>query len=778
MLNVLLLPTSQEIWRRPSPSSSPASKPKHPRTLFDILCSWCERYADYCDGIILAEREKIYRRDAKRLAIIDTTDKMLNALSYKEWRAAAIHLDKLEGNEEWKHDPATSDYDLAVIDAAIDDYEKMRQRGNADEMIQFLRNSLNRDLGGLDNPRLYRHSYHGTKRHIQTYLDAAVRLIEAAVQAARTLPPERVDFATSYYMVSARQNFGRTALFLSGGGTFGMCHIGVAKTLYDAGLLPRVITGASAGSIVAAVLCTTHDDRIPALLESFHEGNLDVFDSSKNPTGWIAHIARLCRGKGWTDPSYLVGVMRDMLGDLTFQEAYNRTRRVLNICISPACLRDIPAVLNYVNSPDMMIWSAVAASCAVPGVFEASEPQVKTGPNGETKPWRDDGAMCIDGSVENDVPLERVAYECGVSHFIVSQVNPHVSPFIERDYRRPGEEHPPREPVDRWYSKILPRLSVAQQLAGEEVVTRLKMVNQISYELCRSVLDITAMMEAVVTQKYTGHITITPEMAISDYFRLLSNPDPDFMKRACLAGERATWPKLHRIRDRVAIELALDDAVTEILNLAAFGQAKAVSCHECAATNEKEHRYHSRRLSGGHIERKRLFNFLQPMTKAEQAIVDDEEGHSDATNNTISSQSQTTRPQIQRPPLDRRSNSHEGSMTAEHRPQFRMTPALQHPGNFQKNSIGIDLSVPLSPAPSDENLAALRPDVAWGDPGTVSLLLEPLVDGVVGREDSCTDSDLDDGLYLRTKPSKSNITKVAAIAITTISNPTKTELTD
>lgn len=51
------------------------------------------------------------------------------------------------------------------------------------------------------------------------------------------------------FLREARHAFGRTALVLSGGGSFGAYHLGVVKSLLDAGLLPRVISGSSAGSI-------------------------------------------------------------------------------------------------------------------------------------------------------------------------------------------------------------------------------------------------------------------------------------------------------------------------------------------------------------------------------------------------------------------------------------------------------------------------------------------------------------------------------------------------
>ena len=65
---------------------------------------------------------------------------------------------------------------------------------------------------------------------------------------------------------SFNRNFGQSALCLSGGGSFGYYHFGVLKAFLDAGLLPRVITGTSAGGLVAALCATRTDHELSQLL--------------------------------------------------------------------------------------------------------------------------------------------------------------------------------------------------------------------------------------------------------------------------------------------------------------------------------------------------------------------------------------------------------------------------------------------------------------------------------------------------------------------------------
>lgn len=65
--------------------------------------------------------------------------------------------------------------------------------------------------------------------------------------------------------------------------------------------------------------------------------------------------------------------LRLLLGDLTFQEAFERTGRVLNVVVCAADTNEPPRVLNYLTAPDAVIWSAVAASSAFPGLFQPTD---------------------------------------------------------------------------------------------------------------------------------------------------------------------------------------------------------------------------------------------------------------------------------------------------------------------------------------------------------------------------------------------------------------------
>lgn len=124
------------------------------------------------------------------------------------------------------------------------------------------------------------------------------------------------------------------------------CSFGVIKAFLDADLLPRVVTGTSAGGLVAALLCTRTDaelkellvpelaDRITACGDAFM-----VWFKRWRETGarfssieWAKKASphRAIRAE-------LTGqAMFFTYGSLTFKEAYQRTGRAMNVSVVPS----------------------------------------------------------------------------------------------------------------------------------------------------------------------------------------------------------------------------------------------------------------------------------------------------------------------------------------------------------------------------------------------------------------------------------------------------------
>ena len=167
-----------------------------------------------------------------------------------------------------------------------------------------------------------------------------------------------------------RHAFGRSALLLSGGATLGLYHAGVLKALHDNDLLPRVISGSSVGSIIVAMLGTRTDKEIEQmLLPGSTEITLNFFPP--NASSVKRKVKRFLQSGVLMDIGILRECVKANVRHLTFQEAYDRSGRIINIVVSPSTgsgNQDTSRLLNYLTAPNVLVWSAALASCAIPGV--------------------------------------------------------------------------------------------------------------------------------------------------------------------------------------------------------------------------------------------------------------------------------------------------------------------------------------------------------------------------------------------------------------------------
>ncbi|KAF3922540.1 hypothetical protein ABW21_db0203840 [Orbilia brochopaga] len=566
-----------------SPSSSP------PKSILNPLLNLVKRPGDAIRNFALDEAGK------QRLVL---QARLKNAKTHAEWIESATLLDELDGNNQWKSEPNSSEYDANQVKARLDQLEDARISGDIGRMLFLVRTTLTRHLGGMGNVELYRHSYTGTKYLIESYIETALATLDALTNAPPSSDPQLSPKKILESLVATRQSFGRTALLLSGGATFGMTHIGVLKSLWEVDLLPRIISGASAGAIVASVLCVRTDNEIPHTLENFPYGELDVFDRGTEPEGIFARVSRMLKIGAWIDIENLTRVMRSLLGDITFQEAYNRTRRILNICVSPASVYELPQLLNYLTAPNVLVWSAVAASCSLPVLFTAVSLLAKNPKTGLAEPWNASPQKWIDGSVDNDLPMTRLAEMFNVNHFIVSQVNPHVVPFLEKEPTHPVNSQSSGNQVntyESWKSTIV-------SLAMGEALHRINVLAEMG-------VFTTSLTKAksILSQKYAGDITIFPEVPVADLQKLIRNPTPEFMIEASLRGEKATWPRLSRIKNCCAIELALDRCIHQLRTKVVFSGSLSdirLSTNE-ANRNEKNNDFSSLQSRTPNTSRKR-----------------------------------------------------------------------------------------------------------------------------------------------------------------------------
>jgi predicted acylesterase/phospholipase RssA len=393
---------------------------------------------------------------------------------------------------------------------------------------------LSRHVGGIGHPALFQTSLVGTKLLIEAYVAEMDRCLHAIAAGA---PPaasgKGITLATRIeYFASLRKVFGRSALLLSGGATLGMYHLGVVKCLHENGMLPRIFSGSSAGSIVAALVCTRTDEELPRV---FDPANINMEAIERRGEGTLKRrLSRLRRTGFFFDISVLQECIRANSGDVTFLEAYNRTRRVLNVTVSSASNYELPRLLNYLTAPDVLIWSAVSASSAIPGLYAPVPLMAKTR-NGTIAPWNPAGTQWVDGSVEGDLPMARLAEQFNVNHCIVSQVNPHVVPFLHARARLGSSGGVGGGGGGR--RTLLGRLAY---LATSEVQHRLGQLFELGI-FPRSLSRLVFVTRSLLAQSYTGDITIVPNIGYDEYLKLMTNPVAPEVRVNIRKAEHATW---------------------------------------------------------------------------------------------------------------------------------------------------------------------------------------------------------------------------------------------
>jgi NTE family protein len=182
-------------------------------------------------------------------------DRALEAAdSYRDWLQIANELDVHQGLDEWREDETSDHYDWRLIRSRLRQVRQMRANPEQGAKLRHhLRQGLHWNLGNLGNPVLYGVSRVGTKMLVHDYVN---EIAETLVELAHRDDPAFPADAKLRFFEELSQSFGRSALMLSGGATLGLFHVGVVKSLYLEGLLPEVISGSSAGSIVAATVAS------------------------------------------------------------------------------------------------------------------------------------------------------------------------------------------------------------------------------------------------------------------------------------------------------------------------------------------------------------------------------------------------------------------------------------------------------------------------------------------------------------------------------------------
>ncbi|KAE9980321.1 hypothetical protein EG328_011827 [Venturia inaequalis] len=483
---------------------------------------------------------------------------------FEEWEASAYQLDEVSGLDLWRQNPTSKHYDYRLIYERLQAVIDAREDDDVLGLVSLLRSGLVRNLGNITAPRLFNRAYAGTKLLIEDYVTQVALAVEY-ITGYPVSPSNRgglTNQAKLDVLHDTRQAFGRSALVLQGGSIFGLTHLGVVKALHLRGLLPRIIAGTATGALIAALVGVHTEDELLDFLTS--DGiDLSAFANKRKKSDaegatngynweddtWFAttmrRAKRLIKDGHLLDIGVLEQCVRANVGDLTFAEAYSKTKRVLNITVSSTS-GGVPNLLNYLTAPNVLIWSAALASNSTSNLYSSVSLQCKD-EFGNLVPWAPAQETTFRSwthttYTERDSPLTRIAELFNVNHFIVSQARPYIAPFLSSDLHHPN----PRQ--DSSWSLSIPMI----RLVAMEVQHRLLQLDSLgllSPGIRRFLLD----------ENIPGaSLTLLPELTTKDFVRLLENPTKESVDYWIRRGERSVWPAVGALKVRCVIEVELD----------------------------------------------------------------------------------------------------------------------------------------------------------------------------------------------------------------------------
>ncbi|XP_076884605.1 triacylglycerol lipase SDP1-like [Bidens hawaiensis] len=514
--------------------AAPVISTLHPRNpqgillLVTLIAFLLNRYTNVKTKAKLAYRRKFWRNMTRA------------ALTYEEWAHAAKMLDK-ESPKLNEHDL----YDEELVRNKLQELRQRREECSLRDIVFYMRADLIRNLGNMCNPELHK-GRHQVPKLIKEYIDEVSTQLRMVCDSDsdELILEEKLAF-----MHETRLAFGRTALLLSGGASLGAFHVGVVKTLVKHTLMPRIIAGSSVGSIMCSVVATKSWPE----LQSFFEDSwysLQFFDQMG---GVFSVFRRVMTHGALHDIRHLQIMLRNLTNNLTFQEAYDMTGRVLGITVCSPRKHEPPRCLNYLTSPHVVIWSAVTASCAFPGLYEAQELMAKDR-SGEIVPYhppfhlgaKETNGSSVrrwrDGSLEIDLPMIQLKELFNVNHFIVSQANPHIAPLLRF-----------KEFVRAYGGNFAARLA---HLVEMEVKHRCNQVLELGFPL--------GGLAKLFAQDWEGDVTVVMPATLAQYSKIIQNPSHLELQKAANQGRRCTWEKLAAIKANCGIELALDECVATL----------------------------------------------------------------------------------------------------------------------------------------------------------------------------------------------------------------------
>jgi len=350
----------------------------------------------------------------------------------------------------------------------------------------------------------------------------------------------------------ARTSYGRTALCLSGGAMMGLYHCGHIRALLETGCLPNIVSGTSAGSVIGAILCTRTDEELVNDLRP--EAIYKYMTCFARP--WLERIKSVWKTGNMFDQEDWNQLIKWFTnGDMTFEEAYQKTGRVFCITLSSTSKKAPPVLLNHLSAPNVVIASAVIASAAVPGFIPPVRLRYKDS-KGNIRYYGKGGESYYDGSIRSDIPTSGLAEMLNVQFFIVCQCNPHIVPFFYNSKGKVGR--PSRwssgQQEHSWRGGFL--LAALEMYLKNDMRAKFVFLDDLE-----AAVGFTAQL---FTQGFVGSTTIVPQVSFWDYFWLFADPLLHHLYRYFQAGSVAAYEHISMIKLHYKMADALDECIVKL----------------------------------------------------------------------------------------------------------------------------------------------------------------------------------------------------------------------
>lgn len=545
----------------------------------DILKFWTKRLMNY----LRPKSRTLYHHAITELDQCET---------YADWYEKAAIVDEITGADLWRRNFFSQRYDVtsvleeyAVLDQALDE-------ADAQTIVHRFSTtgpSMLRNFAGIVDKRLFTKSLIGTKLLIEQYLDKVLECLQFLC--------DQPSVARTSFFQRCKLSLGTTAFILQGGSLFGLFHLGVMKGLLDQKLLPNIISGSSMGACIASMCTVLTNEELSQLLHGdnlLQEIKKDIellkqcgygnIDQDLNLGSLLQNVVH----RGYSKDVYLFikFVEKAIIKDMTFEEAFQRTGKILNIVVHPTDRNICPSLLNYVTTPNVLVSSAIDCSLGSEVISSGTRLLCKNLKNeivDYIPATRVSHFLFLTpqnatetGLIES--PYTRLTELFNVNNFIVSLARPYLAPLVMNDLKHEIKtskyyyyKHYPTTDMSNFTPLQLSNMNEVEPLGFKfryHLERKLKHIITMEFRHRVEVLDNLGLLSHWIkrlaidekTPRSATEVTIAPNLKSLSLSRIIEG-QLDNIPYWVKCGEQSCWPVLALIKTRCAVEFGLDEII-------------------------------------------------------------------------------------------------------------------------------------------------------------------------------------------------------------------------